>query len=215
VSFIPNGNAVFYGLSERSRPQRARHLEVATPQIRFRNYLAASRKPFMVPFGMYTSDGGGAAGVDQIEDADNTIRVIVTGAQNGVNTIYGLSLAPTFARVLKNGRILSLGSDYSIASNTLTMVVPPVASDILLVFDYPGLYLASGGGGGGGFGSVGDQFFTAAAGQTAFTPAFPIGNPWVLLNGVKQTPGVHYNVALGTVTFTFPCDAGWSVEIFQ
>jgi len=150
------------------------------PAIKFRNFTAAARKPLLVPFGFYVSDGGGPAGVDHIEDAENTVRVTITGVQNGLNTIFGLSLAPTFARLYRNGIILNEVSDYGITSNVLTMVVPPAASDILLLYDYPALFLNSSGGGGGGGGTAtppGCSHGTTAAPTKVSTPCGMMGPP--------------------------------------
>jgi hypothetical protein len=181
---------------------------------RFRNYTAASRKPFLLQFGMYMAGAGSDLSV--IEDVELLTPVAFSGAQNGVNTTYTLSISPTAARVIKNGNTLSQLTDYTLSGNTLNMASPPTAIDILLIMDLAGLFVAgTGGGGGGGIGSVGDQHFIATQGQTVFAPMFAITSPWVFLNGVKQKPGVDYTVAANQVTFLSALDAGWDVEIIQ
>ncbi len=183
------------------------------PYIQTRLYTASVRKHLMIPFGMYRAEATGPADVQQIEDADDTQVLGITGAQNGVNTVFGLSAAPSFARVLLNGHVLTEIADYLLIGSTLTLTTAPSALDILRVFSYPGDFVA--GSGGGGIGSVGDQYFVASAGQTTFTPSFVIGAPWVFVNGMKQRLSVDYTVSLGSVHLSFPCDAGWIVEIVQ
>lgn len=67
------------------------------------------------------------------------------------------------------------------------------------------------------FGSV-DQYFTATAGQTTFTPtATPAPVCLVFLNGQKQRPGssFDYQITAGNVVFTSGLMAGDLVEVIQ
>lgn len=171
------------------------------PLIRFRNFTAAARKPFMIPFGMYKAEAG--SDLDVIEDADLITRLGISGVQNGVNTSFALSSAPQLAQILKNGKPLSRPAEYSISSSTLILAVPPTAKDILLAFDRNGLWVSDadggGGGGGGGIGSIGDVYIQATPNQQNFNPGFPLTNPWVFLNGIKQRSGVDFTLSGGNV----------------
>lgn len=67
------------------------------------------------------------------------------------------------------------------------------------------------------FGSA-DQYFTATAGQTTFTPtATPAPFCMVFLNGQKQRPGssFDYQITAGNVVFTSGLMAGDLVEVIQ
>jgi hypothetical protein len=69
----------------------------------------------------------------------------------------------------------------------------------------------------GGNGAAGDQYFTASAGQTTFTPSFGISSPWVYVNGTKQRPGASfdYTVSGSNVVFNNGLQSGDVVEIIQ
>ena len=66
--------------------------------------------------------------------------------------------------------------------------------------------------------AFGDQYFTSANGQTAFTASFTLTqNALVWLNRLKQRRGAAYDYTItgNTVNFTFPLLAGDVVEIIQ
>lgn len=57
-----------------------------------------------------------------------------TGAINGINVTYTLAHIPTSAGILlfQNGLLKAPTTNYTLAGNTITMVVAPVALDVLL-----------------------------------------------------------------------------------
>ena len=104
------------------------------PVLKFRNFLAASRRRNMMGFGMYRAEAG--ADLEVIEDAASG-SIAISGTQNGANTIFTLSAAPIPPAdliIAYNGLIQKLGVDYVIAGATLTFTMAPVAEDILLAF---------------------------------------------------------------------------------
>lgn len=162
----------------------------------------------MINFGLYRAEAH--ADLNNIADADLETALVVSGTRNGVNTSFTLSSAPSFAQVLKNGQILTRGTDYTISGVTITFAVPPKASDILLVLDYQGYFIV---GGGGGSGITGDIAITSGSGQTVFNPGFAITDPLVFLNGIRQNQGVDYVVSAGTVIFNGALNLGDIVQI--
>lgn len=63
-----------------------------------------------------------------------------------------------------------------------------------------------------------DEYITATAGQTVFTPAVaPISSAFVFVNGLKARAGASYDYTIVgvTVVFNYPLDAGQVVEIIQ
>lgn len=100
------------------------------PLLKFRNFLAASRKPNMLPFGMYRAEA--SADIDVIEDY-GTLRIGsglgITGVQDGVNTVFIMSDQP--ALVFLNGLYQTVGIDYSVNVNIVTFTIAPLADDII------------------------------------------------------------------------------------
>ena len=105
------------------------------PQFFFRNFTAATRKPNAIQFGLYRKEA--TADVSWIEGLTaGGGRLTITGTQDGVNTTFTLSGTPVngadgliFAR---NGSALSPTTDFTVSGNTVTTVVAPLATDILL-----------------------------------------------------------------------------------
>jgi hypothetical protein len=63
-------------------------------------------------------------------------REVPSGTMNGVNTTFGIGFNPAGSEMLYlNGMLLNqgAGNDYTIATNVITMLVVPAATDILLV----------------------------------------------------------------------------------
>jgi hypothetical protein len=99
------------------------------PVLRFRNFLAASRKPNMLAFGMYQYNAN--RDLDVIE-AYGVVPMAIgfTGVQNGSNKVFVISAPPTL--VVFNGLIQSTPGDYTIAGTTVTFTMAPQPDDILL-----------------------------------------------------------------------------------
>lgn len=97
------------------------------PVIRFQNFTASLRKPFMLRFGMYAASA--VADMDTI-DSITADPIGITGTQNGVNVTFTVS--DTVARLYRNGILLSSPGDYSVTGTTLTFVSAPLADDSLL-----------------------------------------------------------------------------------
>ena len=62
-----------------------------------------------------------------------------------------------------------------------------------------------------------DQFWAAIDGQTTFTATVTPSDELIFLNRLKQRPGASYDytVSGNNIVFTFPLDAGDTVEVVQ
>lgn len=101
------------------------------PLLKFRNFLAASRKPNMVPFGMYMVQA--SADTDVIENYGTLALgsgLGISGVQNGINMVFTMSAPP--AQIFLNGLYQKVGVDYSVGGNVVTFAIPPVSDDIMV-----------------------------------------------------------------------------------
>lgn len=55
----------------------------------------------------------------------------ITGVQDGSNNVFVLSAIPVFLQWYKNGAIQNNPSDYTLVSNVVFTVVPPIVTDVL------------------------------------------------------------------------------------
>ena len=104
------------------------------PVLKFRNFLAASRRRNMLGFSMYRAEA--AADLEVIEDSA-TGSIAISGTQNGANTVFTLSAAPLTATdliVVRNGLVQKFNTDFTLSGATLTFFYPPAADDMLQTF---------------------------------------------------------------------------------
>ncbi len=102
---------------------------VPMPQLKFRNYLAASRKPNMIAFGLYRNTA--SADLDVIEDNSST-TLAVTGVQDGTNATF--TIPGALGALYVNGARQAPEYDYTVSSGGFTLTIPPRATDIILAF---------------------------------------------------------------------------------
>jgi hypothetical protein len=128
------------------------------------------------------------------------------GIIDGVNTAFVLSATPTPANSLslyRNGVLLTQGVDYAISGKNLVLTSGnvPVPGDRLQAWyrlpptGIPAVEFADGETPGGTVNGV-NQVFTLAA-----TP-MPASSLRVFRNGLLQKPGLDYELAVNTITFT-------------
>lgn len=99
------------------------------PVLKFRNYLAASRKHNCIAFGMYQS--GATADLDVIEDTA-IVSMTVTGTQDGSNTAF---IVPgPLGALYVNGLRQAPNIDYTVTTGGFTLNVPPNVNDTILAF---------------------------------------------------------------------------------
>lgn len=99
------------------------------PVLKFRNYLAASRKPNAIAFGMYMAQA--SADLDVIEDHTSE-TLAITGTQDGSNTAF--TIPGALGALYVNGARQAPNIDYVASSGGFTLMVPPQATDIILAF---------------------------------------------------------------------------------
>ena len=99
------------------------------PLLTFRNYLAASRKPNMINFGLYRAEAGSDLAV--IEENSAT-PLPVTGTQDGVNRAF--IIPGPLGSLYLNGLRQAVGIDFTITTGGFTMTIPPRATDLFLAF---------------------------------------------------------------------------------
>lgn len=100
------------------------------PVLKYRNFLAASRKRNMIPFGMFRAEA--TADLAVIEDNSSDIMLGVVGVQDGSNATFTTS--DTVGKVYVNGALLAPDIDYSATSTGFILVRAPIATDIILAF---------------------------------------------------------------------------------
>lgn len=100
------------------------------PVLKFRNFLAASRKPNMLAFGMYRAEA--AADIVVIENNSGADLLGLAGTQDGSNATFTTSAA--VGKLFLNGALLAPNIDYSTTGTGFILMRAPIATDIILAF---------------------------------------------------------------------------------
>jgi len=128
---------------------------------------------------------------------------VPSGAINGTNTTFTLSVAPSPALSLefyKNGLLMTAGIDYTLSGATITTAAPPQAGDLLNAFyrfgTAPSSPLFSDAEVPSGLLNGVNNTYTLAAAPT------PLLSLRLFKNGDMQTQGIDYTLLGNTVTYT-------------
>lgn len=172
---------------------------------RFRNFTSATRKPFLIQFGLYQA--GQQADLDVIEGISDA-SVPITGAQNGANPTFTIPYSPYEVQIFRRGLLMKPLLDYTFSGSTITWLNPddlpnsdndptdtfqifPVAGDYSTGVYYPTPYSVSGPHiPAGTIDGVNDTFTLAVTPITL----------WVYLRGLWVGPGIGYTLVGSTLT---------------
>lgn len=154
--------------------------------------------------------GGAVPSSGPVASAFNFIQELPTGTVNGSNTVFTLSNTPSDSQnliILLNGLLQKAGTDYTLASTTVTFAVAPAAGESIFAYYNTGVDLFKQETPVGSINSINTNYTISLACASS-------NNIMVFLDGLQQIETTDWAIAGTNLTFTVAPDSGQTMDVF-
>jgi hypothetical protein len=91
----------------------------------FVNFLAATRKPMLIPFNYFSPDDS-ISWIQSVPSSVDYVTTAMTGTINGINTVFTIpGIFSSVIAVVRNGVVLDPSRAYSVSGSTVTFSTNP------------------------------------------------------------------------------------------